>query len=145
MADVGIHSRDEIDAEELVGELMKKILEEKEKTVGAIGSFIGVVRGVAKNNEMVKLLNYEYSDEALKILKKIATDIEKEPGIWQVLIHHMVGQLKPGDIAICVFVSGERRHEVFSALPKIMDRIKKEVPIWKKETTKRREYWVRGA
>jgi molybdopterin synthase catalytic subunit len=144
MVDVGIHDRDKIDAEELAEQLMKKILEEKRKTVGAIGSFIGVVRGVAKNNELVKFLSYEYSDEALKILKKIATDVEKEPGIWQVLIHHMVGQLKPGDIAICVFVSGERRHEVFSALQKTVDRIKKEVPIWKKEVTKRGEYWVQG-
>ena len=141
MVDVGIHRKGEIDIEKL----LKKILVNKGKTVGAIGSFIGVVRGVSKKCEKVKFLNYEYSDEAVKKLKKIATDIEKEPGIWQVIIHHVVGKLKPGDIAIYVFVSGEHRHEVFSALPKIMHRVKKEVPIWKKEVTESREYWVRGA
>jgi len=141
MADVGIHRKGEVD----MGKLVKKILVEKGKAVGAIGSFIGVVRGVSKNGERVKFLNYEHSDEAVKKLKKIAMDIEREPGIWQVLIHHVVGKLKPGDIAIYVFVSGERRHDVFSALPKIMHSIKKEVPIWKKEVTESREYWVRGA
>jgi len=140
MADVGIHRKGEVDTEKLV----KKILIEKGKTVGAIGSFMGVVRSVSKKGGKVKFLNYENSDEAVKKLKKIAMDIEKEPGVWQVMIHHVVGKLKPGDIAIYVFVSGEHRHDVFSALPKIMYRIKKDVPIWKKEVTESRKYWVRG-
>lgn len=141
MADVGIRRKGEVDSEKL----LKKILKGRGKTVGAISSFIGVVRGITKNGEKIKFLDYEYSDEAVKKLKKIATDIEKKPRIWKVLIHHVVGRLKPGDIAIYVFVSGERRRDVFSALPKIMDRVKKEVPIWKKEVTESREYWVRGA
>jgi molybdopterin synthase catalytic subunit len=39
-------------------------------------------------------------------------------------------------------VAGRHRGDVFEALPKIMDRIKSEVPIWKKEITETKEYWV---
>lgn len=138
MPDVGIHRKGKVDLPKLI----RKITRDKTKTVGAIGCFIGVVRGVSKSGERVRLLNYEYSDEAVKKLKRIAADAEKAPGIERVMIHHVVGSLRPGDEAIYVVVAGNRRREVFAALPKIMDRVKKEVPIWKKEITQTKEYWA---
>ena len=138
MPDVGIHRKGKVDLPKLV----RKIMQNKTKAVGAIGCFIGVVRGVSKSGEKVKLLNYEYSDEAVKKLKEIATKAEKAPGVERVMIHHVVGSLRPGDEAIYVVVAGNRRREVFAALPKIMGRVKKEVPIWKKEITQTKEYWA---
>jgi len=136
--DVGIHRKGKVNLPKLV----KKMMRDKTKIVGAIGCFIGVVRGVSKNGERVRLLSYEYSDEAVKKLREIATKAEKAPGVERVMIHHVVGSLRPGDEAIYVVVSGNRRREVFAALPKIMDRVKKEVPIWKKEVTRTKEYWA---
>ena len=54
----------------------------------------------------------------------------------------IIDDLKPEEDAIYVIVSGRHRAEVFSAIPQIMDRVKKEVPIWKKEFTTTKEYWV---
>ena len=138
MSDVGVHRKGEVD----LPKLLKKLKRGLAKNVGAIGCFIGVVRGTSKKGEEVKFLKYEGSEDALKKLKKIATEVEKQPNIQRVMIHHVVDEIKPGEDAIYVLVAGQNRADVFTALPEIMDRVKKEVPIWKKEVTEKREYWA---
>lgn len=139
MPEVGIHRKGEVNFLDLAEKFKRGL----EKEIGAIGCFIGVVRGISKNGEAVKSLHYECSDEALKKLEEIASNIEKNPNISRVMIHHVIDELKPGEDAIYVIVAGRHRGEVFEALPKIMDHLKAEVPIWKKEITEAREYWVR--
>jgi len=138
MPDVGIHRKGEVD----LPKLLKKLKLGLAKNVGAIGCFVGVVRGLSKKSEKVKFLEYEGSDDALKKLKEIATETEKQPNIQRVMIHHVIDELNPGEDAIYVLVAGQNRADVFTALPEIMNRVKKEVPIWKKEVTETREYWV---
>lgn len=140
LADVGIHRKGELDFIKLI----EKIKRGLGKEAGALGCFVGIVRGTSKGGEPVKYLHYECSKEAGKELERIAADMEKRPGISRVWIHHVIDDLKPGEDAIYVIVAGEHRGEVFAALPQIMDRIKAEVPIWKKEITETKEYWVQG-
>lgn len=138
MPDVGIHRKGEVD----FPDLLEKFRRDLGSSVGAIGCFIGVVRGISKEGEEIKSLRYERSDEAVGKLEEIASDVERIPDISRVMIHHVIDELKPGEDAIYVLVAGKRRGEVFEALPKIMDRIKVEVPIWKKEVTETKEYWI---
>lgn len=138
MPEVGIHRKGEVD----FPSLLKKFRRGLGGEVGAIGCLIGIVRGISKGGEAVKSLRYECSDEALRKLEEIASDVEKSPNISRVMIHHVVDEIRPGEDAIYVFVASRHRGEVFKALPKIMDRVKAEVPIWKKEITKTKEYWV---
>jgi molybdopterin synthase catalytic subunit len=90
----------------------------------------------------VKYLHYEAADEAREKLLEIATHAERSRGICHVQIHHVVDDLIPGEDAIYVIVGGKHRKEVFAALSEIMNRVKNEVMIWKKEITERGEYWV---
>ena len=138
MPEVGIHRRGEVD----FPSLLKKFRRGLGGEVGAIGCFIGIVRGVSKGGEAVKSLRYECSDEALRKLEEIAADVEKSPNILRVMIHHVVDEIRPGEDAIYVLVAGRHQSEVCKALPKIVERVKTEVPIWKKEVTKTNEYWV---
>jgi len=138
MPEVGIHRKGEVELSRLLEHLRREL----GKEVGAIGCFIGVVRGISKEGEIVKSLRYECSDEALGKIGEIASDIEERPNISRVIIHHVIDDLKPGDDAIYVIVAGRHRGEVFMGLSEIMDRIKAEVQIWKKEITEGREYWV---
>ncbi len=138
MPDVGIHRKGEVD----LPKLLKKLKRGLAKNVGAIGCFVGVVRGLSKKGDKVKFLKYEGSDDALKKLEEIAAETEKQPNIRRVMIHHVIDELKPGEDAIYVLVAGQNRADVFTALPEIMNRVKKEAPIWKKEVTKTREYWA---
>ncbi|MCS7131341.1 MAG: molybdenum cofactor biosynthesis protein MoaE [Hadesarchaea archaeon] len=137
MVDVGIHRKGEVNFSKLLDELRKDLPNE----VGAIGCFIGVVRGTS-NTGAVKCLHYECSDEAKEKIEQIAAEVEREPNISRVMIHHIVDDLLPGEDAIYVLVAGKHRAEVLSALSKIMNRVKTEVPIWKKEITEGGERWV---
>lgn len=138
MPHVGIHRKGEIDFLSLFSELRQDIPED----VGAIGCFIGVVRGVSEDREKVIWLKYESAEEdATETLRNIAEDFEKRRGIKKVMIHHIIDDLKPGEDAIYVLVAGQGRKDVFRALDEIMDRVKVEALVWKKEVTESREYW----
>lgn len=132
-----MHRKGEVNFHDLL-ERMKASLD---KEVGAIGCFVGVIRRVSLEGGSVKYLHYESAEDAVDKLGEIASDFERRPGIKRVMIHHVVDELSPGDDAIYVLVAGVRRAEVFSALPKIMDRVKKEVPIWKEEVTDKKRRW----
>ena len=138
MPDVGIYSKGEVS----LPDLFRKLRQDIGENVGAIGCFVGVVRGLSEEGERVKFLHYQSSEDAVKKLEQIAADIEKRPNIRRVMIHHIVDQVAPGEDAIYVLVAGHRRDDVFKALPELMNRVKAEVPIWKKEVTERREYWI---
>lgn len=138
MPDVGVHRKGEVDLPSLLRRLRAGLGGE----VGAIGCFIGVVRGVSSEGERVKFLSYEAAEDVAKKLEEIATEIETRPNIERVMIHHVVDQIAPGEDAVYVLVAGRGRREVFDALPEVMDKIKAEAPIWKKEVTGRRGRWA---
>ena len=138
MSEVGIHRKGEVNLQDL----LRRLRETSGKEVGAIGCFIGVVRGESRKGEEVKFLSCESAEEAGEKLGKIADDVESRPSIKQVMIHHVVDRLSPGEDVVYVLVSGKNRSDVFRALSDIMDKVKTEVPIWKKEITTSGEYWA---
>ena len=138
MPEAGVHRKGEVDLPALLARFKRGLPEE----AGAIGCFIGVVRGVSDEGKRVKLLHYECSQEISKKLEEIAADFEKEPDIHRVAIHHVIDDLEPGDEAIYLIVAGKHRSKVFSALEKLMDRVKHEAPIWKKEVYEKGERWI---
>lgn len=123
--------------------LVDKLKREAGRGLGAIGCFVGVVRGVSSDGP-VERLEYEAAESAEGEMLKIAEDIEKIQGILRVIIYHVIDELRPGEDAIYVVVGGRHRKEVFEALPKIMNRIKREALIWKKEITATGGRWVKG-
>ncbi len=135
----GIHKKGDTSFSELLKEFKKDLDEE----VGAIASFIGIVRKKAKVGNSVEKLHYESAENVEEELKNIETEIEEDvQGISKICIHHIIDDLEPGDDIIYVLVGGNHRQEVFEVLPSIMDRVKNEVRIWKKEITEDEEYWI---
>lgn len=102
---------------------------------GAVGCFVGIVRKTSESGSPVKTLHYKISDEAVQNLKKIAETAEKSKGISRVAIHHIVGDLVPGEETIYVLVAGGHRAEVFEALPQIMNKVRGEAQILEREVT----------
>ncbi len=137
MPNVGVHRKGEVD----LPSLLARLRSDMGKDVGAIGCFVGVVRGASEDGEAVKYLHYEKADDVVEKLEIIASEVERRPDIRKVMIHHVVDQIAPGEDAIYVLVAGVRRAEVFKALPEIMDRVKTDVPIWKEEITGKKRRW----
>jgi molybdopterin synthase catalytic subunit len=114
---------------------------------GAIGLFIGVVRGETKSKEIVKKLELEaYENEANRILENICDDLRQVEGIVDVQVHHLVGEFEASEELVYVLVAGAHRSVVFPVLREAVERYKEEVPIFKKEyiVNKKGEesYWV---
>jgi molybdopterin synthase catalytic subunit len=115
---------------------------------GAIGVFIGVVRGETVDGELVQKLTLEaYEEKANEVLLSICDDLRKKTGIVDVQIHHLLGEFNAGEDLVYVLVAGSHRDDVFPVLEKAVERYKKETPIFKKEhviTRKgvKRAHWV---
>ena len=128
-----------ISADEVIGRLA-------DPAVGAITTFVGVVRGVtsARDGTSVKetlYLEYEaYPEMAEGVLAQVGQEVqERWPEVRQVAVIHRVGRLEIGDTAIVIALSASHRRQTFDALHYAIDRIKTIVPIWKKEV------WADGA
>jgi molybdopterin synthase catalytic subunit len=103
--------------------------------IGAVASFIGVVRDVAMTLE-------HYPGMTEKALLKIA---EEAGSRWKVLdctVIHRYGALQPGDQIVMVAVASAHRGDAFEACEFIMDYLKTQAPFWKKEHRAEGEGWV---
>jgi molybdopterin synthase catalytic subunit len=106
-----------------------------EKTVGAVASFVGVVREVPMTLE-----HYPGMTE-----RAIGEIVEEARGRWQVMdctVIHRYGALQPGDRIVLVAVAAAHRGDAFAACEFIMDYLKTRAPFWKKEHRAGGARWV---
>ena len=100
---------------------------------GAQELFLGVVRNHHQGREVLRIDYEAYEPMALKELQKIADEVAAEHKLERVLIVHRFGRHEIGDASIAVAIGSPHRAPAFEAVKEIMDRVKKDVPIWKKE------------
>jgi len=115
------------------------------RQAGAVASFTGIVREdpVQAGSGNVSHLEYEaYSEVALAKLQEIRQAMVQRPGIIEVSIHHIIDKLAVTEPSLFVAVLGKHRGEAFAVLAETVERVKMEVPIWKKEFTEKGAYWV---
>jgi molybdopterin synthase catalytic subunit len=110
--------------------------------VGAVAAFIGQVRDLNEGSEVSGMTLEHYPGMTEKALEGI---VERAKGRWDIfdaLVIHRIGALKPLDQIVLVVVTGAHRGEAFAACEYIMDYLKTEAPFWKKEQTDAGERWV---
>jgi MoaE-MoaD fusion protein len=109
---------------------------------GALATFTGVVRNHARGRDVDSLFYEAYRPMAEKKLREIVAGLEAEiPGV-RIAVHHRLGQLVVGDVAVQVAVGSAHRKEAFEACALVLDRLKAIVPIWKRETGPDGSEWV---
>ena len=109
---------------------------------GGQAIFVGMVRNQTQNKKVLKLVFEAYTPMAIKEMKKIGLTLEERWGTLKVVIHHRVGELLVGDIAVIIAVSTPHRAAAFEACQYAIDTLKETVPIWKKEFFEDGEIWV---
>ena len=72
----------------------------------------------------------------------MADDLTDRNGVFEVLLHHRTGVIADGEDIVFVVVLAGHRDEAFATVEDGIDRLKDEVPIFKKETTEEEEFWV---
>lgn len=110
--------------------------------VGAIVSFIGLVRDINDGDTVNALTLEHYPEMTEKALLAIELEAKTRWDIIDSLIIHRVGTLKPQDQIVLVAVSSAHRGDAFHACEFIMDYLKTSAPFWKKESTNLGERWV---
>lgn len=110
--------------------------------IGAIASFIGLVRDVNDGDVVSEMTLEHYPGMSEKALEAIVTQAKQRWDILDALVVHRVGTLKPADQIVLVVVSSAHRGDAFAACEFIMDYLKTRAPFWKKETTPAGSRWV---
>jgi molybdopterin synthase catalytic subunit len=109
---------------------------------GAIDVFIGTVRNHTKAQAVQRLEFEAYEKMALQEMEKIAQRAREQWPVEQIAMHHRVGRLEIGEIAVIIAVSTPHRKASFEACQFAIDTLKETVPIWKKEIFEDGSHWV---
>ncbi|QIS05420.1 molybdenum cofactor biosynthesis protein MoaE [Nocardia brasiliensis] len=98
---------------------------------GAVVVFTGKVRD-HDGGQAVSALEYSAHPEAERFLRKVCAELAAASDLPVAAVHR-VGELGIGDDAIVVAVAAAHRAQAFTACAELVDRIKHEVPIWKRQ------------
>ena len=102
---------------------------------GAVVTFSGVVRD-HDHGRSVRALDYEGHPSAAEVAGRFA-------GVTAVAVSHRVGSLAIGDVALACAVAAEHRREAFDACSELVDEVKRQLPVWKRqEFADGAEEWV---
>lgn len=130
-------TRDAIDTESL----KQRLLQGQD---GALVNFEGVVRNNTKGRA-TRFLDYEcYEAMALKMMAQIGVEIASQHAISRIAIVHRLGRMEIGEASVVIMVFAPHRRPSFDAALEGINRLKKIVPIWKKEYFEDGEVWVDG-
>jgi len=111
---------------------------------GAICVFEGVVRDHSKGKRTLYLEYEGYESMALKKLQEIGIFVRQAWEIGTIAIIHRLGHLEIGETSVAVIVTSSHRRAAFDACHYAIDKLKKVVPIWKKEFFEDSEVWIEG-
>jgi molybdopterin synthase catalytic subunit len=124
-----------------VGELKRLLLQ---GTDGAVVDFEGVVRNNTKGRPTL-FLDYEgYESMAIGVMADIGREIARTHPIGRIAMVHRLGRLQIGETSVAVVVTAPHRRAAFDAALEGINRLKKMVPIWKREHFADGEVWVDG-
>jgi molybdopterin synthase catalytic subunit len=113
---------------------------------GAVVLFLGTVRNNSEAGKVEKIDYEAYEPMAEKSLARAEEEVRRRwPSTRRVGIVHRVGRLSIGEVSVAVAVSSPHRAEAFDACRHAIERIKREVTIWKREhLTGGKQVWVEG-
>ncbi|WP_266078822.1 molybdopterin synthase [Haladaptatus caseinilyticus] len=111
---------------------------------GAIATFTGRVRAKDSDDDTpTESLEFEiYDGVAQTKLNTIRDELETRDGVFTVLLHHRTGVIEYGEDIVFVVVLAGHREEAFRTVEDGINRLKAEVPIFKKEVTTDEQFWV---
>ena len=124
---------------------LNSLIEELKKSsdeIGAITVFVGVVRGTREKEKVLRLEYEAHETLAPQTTEKIISELKTKYDIIDAIVEHKVGTVQVGEEVMYVLIASKHRKEGRLALAELVDRVKYEVPIWKKEVTEKAAYWV---
>ncbi len=108
---------------------------------GGVVTFTGNVRGDTRGRKVVRLEYEAYAPMAERVLARIGAEVGEAEGC-AVAVVHRVGVLAPGEAAVVIACAAPHRKPAFRACEAVLERLKQDVPIWKREVFDDGSEWV---
>ena len=116
--------------------------ESRNSRSGAVASFVGRCRFTSDGAEVARLELEHYPGFTEATISAFATDVSARMTLQDVTIIHRVGAIAPGEPIVLVAVASAHRAPAFKAAEELMDFLKTDAPMWKREVTTRGAAWV---
>lgn len=114
----------------------------QDPSAGGIDVFIGTTRDRSRQKKVICLEYEAYIPMATEWMERIAREASTRWDIIKISIVHRIGTVNIGEASVVIAVSAVHRSEAFEACRFLIDSLKREVPIWKKEYFEDGEVWV---
>lgn len=111
---------------------------------GAVVSFLGITRGYDNGIEIYRLEFDAWQDKLGNVLQLLAETAIENFGISKVAMAHRIGPVKAGENIVSIHVASPHRKQAFQACEWLIDELKIQAPIWKKEVSEHGEKWKAG-
>ncbi|HVW87172.1 MAG TPA: molybdenum cofactor biosynthesis protein MoaE [Bryobacteraceae bacterium] len=111
---------------------------------GAVVTFHGVVRNNTRGRGTLRLEYECYEPMAIRQMAAIGREVARQFAISRIGIIHRLGTMEIGEASVLVVATAPHRRPAFEAALEGIDRLKRQVPIWKKEFFEDGEVWVEG-
>ena len=114
----------------------------RDPAYGGVVIFLGTVRDTSRGKRVTHLEYEAYPEMAESKMREIAHKLAREHGPLHIAVHHRVGDLAIGEIAVVIAVAAPHRDAAFAAARAAIDELKQVVPIWKKEHAEDGAVWI---
>ena len=112
--------------------------------VGAIASFVGIVRASHGDEEVMGLEFEAWGSQLPAVLQDIGETAIEQKDLKSIIIAHRIGYVRPGETIVCIHASATHRAQAFAGCSWTIDELKRQAPIWKKEIRSTGEHWIEG-
>jgi len=131
-----------VESEQLEPEKLVKLIDKED--CGSVVSFTGIVRGKEGPIKIEKLVFDSWEERLPIVLRMIAEESIEKFGVKSVTIAHRVGTVKPMEPIVSIHVASPHRKEGFAACSWLIDELKRQAPLWKKEVREDGMLWKQG-
>jgi molybdopterin synthase catalytic subunit len=108
---------------------------------GALATFSGTVRDTFQGRGVLYLEYEAYEPMALRVLGEIGVDLHARFAVGGIAIAHRTGRLEVGETSVAIAVSAPHRRAALEACAEAIERVKRSLPVWKKEFFEGGEVW----
>ena len=111
---------------------------------GSIVSFLGITRGTDAGVDVQHLEFDAWAEKLPIVLHDLASQAIEKFGVYNVAMSHRTGIVLPGENIVCIHVASPHRKEGFAACAWLIDELKSQAPLWKKEVRADGVQWKGG-
>lgn len=128
---------DELDADSLRDHLILK-------GCGAVVSFLGIVRDIDDGEEVLRLEFDAWKERLEPVLRQLAEESVQIHGVSSIVLAHRIGIVGPQQPIVSIHVASPHRKEAFESCSWLIDELKAQAPLWKKEVKASGQVWKAG-